>query len=107
MSILQDTFVLNDFVHLINNSHIGDPHGKKGLDLARVQLLFQRVISRFTDLLQSHAALRKLKLPKAFTVDGHGTVGRTEFEVLLTELYKTEPIAKMFPSTLAMVVQLV
>lgn len=98
---------MNDFIHLLYNSNLSDVQRRKGLDLACAQLLFQRVMSHLTDLLQAHATLRKLKLPKAITVNGHGTVGRTEFEVLIVEFSKHDPICKMFPSPLALVVQLV
>merc|ERR1712113_362390 len=96
---------MNDFIHFMYNSRLDDPQKRHGLDLACTQLLFQRVHLHLKELLQAHAVARKQKLPKAFTVDGHGMVGRTEFEVLISELSKAPPLNKLFPSPLAMVVQ--
>mmetsp|Transcript_104537 Transcript_104537/g.223438 ORF Transcript_104537/g.223438 Transcript_104537/m.223438 type:complete len:525 (+) Transcript_104537:83-1657(+) len=105
-TLLEDPFVMNNLVHMVYNANLQASQDRRGIQTAEIQLLFKRVQTQLLELRKAHARVLNREVPKSVPerVDV-GILGRIDFEILMSELYKTEPLPKLFPSPLSMVVR--
>lgn len=107
MSTLKEPFGLNDFMLMAYNGGIVDAKSKNCMSAADLQLLFMRVHRTMPNLLRARAEKRKLEVPKALPKSSdQGLVGCAEFEILIEELWKSGPFAKLYPGPLSMITRL-
>merc|ERR1712151_279974 len=110
ISLVNKAFDLDTLEKLLYNGGIIDPHRKAGISSAEVQLLFQRVHGHMPELLKAHAEQRKLRVPlrvRQVPVRAEAQlVGRTEFQILMSELHKSDPLPKLFRGPLHILVHM-
>lgn len=125
IDISEEKFDFNSFRLLCNNCQILQTKGRSGITYEEMGLLFDRVASRVPEFVRQRHERRKTgspaeaKRPKTAphhldraTVQeesGHElyVIGRTEFSILMEELYKEEHLIREYKSPLMMLIAFV
>jgi len=106
LSLVPRAFTVHDFTNFMYNSMMLEKSNKHAFGSSEVQVLYKSVRNRLHDLVNTLAESRRRPPPKVTHDDG-ALHGRTQFEVLMAELFNDSRSQKLFKSPLHMAARLI
>merc|ERR1712232_277175 len=104
--VLGDRYRLDAFQRLCYNGGLIDDSGRKGIKYGDIAILYDRAIRNMPRRLEERAHKRKSTVKKgvAERAADNEIRGRTEFEILMEELFEAKGVTQMFPTPMLMIV---